>query len=514
MKLRVGLIGISPGWITLMQQEGISFLAIPTPDSLVPEEYSAVVVNAMQGQNWKDSVVQYIRSGGGALMTGEVYASLFNKNVRRRKLRYILPQPDSPFSGGGLIDVNVHSVSAEGSQWCPGNDGERSIFTDEYGEGCIVVFPFDAGRLLTDPRMSLKYFYSPTGTFPYELAPSVAKGELRQLVSRALEYLHAQRGVPYCHLWYFPHNTRNVVALRIDTDYGTEREITSLVHFAEEHRVGMSWYLHTEAHRTWLQNFSQLKEHEIGLHCYEHAVLKTFGGAKADIQKALDLLENVSLKPRGFAAPFGFWNPHLGKALEELGFSYSSEFSYDYDNVPSYPVIANAFCTVLQIPVHPISIGALKRSGFSVSAMLAYYDYVIQRKSFTQRPLFFYHHPMDGHLDVLASVIERTKAIGIPTLLGDFAEWWKKRISARIDVEYNHDRMKMHGNVPADVLLRISREGKEAFVRAVPDLSLNNVRWELQRLSPPLPSDLHATRAFSMKLVLENLRMLMRRKYK
>ena len=53
--------------------------------------------------------------------------------------------------------------------------------------------------------------------------------------------------------------------------------------------------------------------------------------------KRKQLLRNSGFRMQGFAAPFGTWNDELGRAIVDCGFEYSSEFSYDYDNLPSLP---------------------------------------------------------------------------------------------------------------------------------------------------------------------------------
>ncbi len=91
---------------------------------------------------------------------------------------------------------------------------------------------------------------------------------------------------------------------------------------------------------------------------------------------------------------------NLAVQLVDCGFEYSSEFSYDYDNLPSVPRLRHGEGT-LQLPIHPICIGSLKRHSYSDKQMIQYFENVIQRKLASSEPIIFYHHPKDGYYDVL-----------------------------------------------------------------------------------------------------------------
>ena len=60
--------------------------------------------------------------------------------------------------------------------------------------------------------------------------------------------------------------------------------------------------------------------------------------------------------------------------FEDMDFEYSSEFTLDYDDLPFFPYLKDGFSKVLQIPIHPISLGRLRRSHFSKNEMLKYLD--------------------------------------------------------------------------------------------------------------------------------------------
>ena len=134
-----------------------------------------------------------------------------------------------------------------------------------------------------------------------------------------------------------------------------------------------------------------MKDQEIGVHCYDHFFSPTFSRTLRMFKKQSDTLKKAGIAFKAYAAPYGKWDAEFGKALASLGFEFSSEFSYDYDNLPG-----DTGNGMLQVPVHPICIGSLKRHSYSDEKMIRYFDFVVRRKLAAREPMFFYHHPGMG----------------------------------------------------------------------------------------------------------------------
>lgn len=515
MKLHVGIIQSSPGWQTLLQQEGIPFSFLSSPDQLRLSDFSVVVVNGRFSARWQEAIRKYVRQGGALLSTAENYLHYFGRDGRRRKIRYLVPDQNSPFAGVGLVDVYTQGTIIEGASFCPTNFGQPSIRVESIGDGLIIIFPLDPGEIIHDRRKRIKYFYSSGPRYPFEHVSLVSKSEVRKLVHAALELLHHKRGLPYCHLWYFPSGARNVFALRVDSDYGTEQEIEALYKFSEDHALKMSWFLHTQNHEQWLSNFARMNGHEMGLHCYEHAVLRSYLGSITDLTKGRDLLQQQDISPVGFAAPFGEWSPGLARALEEMGFSYSSEFSYDYDNLPSYPWMGERWNAVLQIPIHPICVGSFQKLNVSEVEMIDYFKYIVSWKREANEPLFFYHHPKDGHHSVLEFLITVAKESGIPQVrLCDFSVWWKERLAASYSVEFTGNALVLTDRPSSRVFVHVTREFQETILPFSPMIDFAKVDWREKQQPIALSPDIEKIRTFSLHLVLDEIRNAFRRKFK
>ena len=111
-----------------------------------------------------------------------------------------------------------------------------------------------------------------------------------------------------------------------------------------------------------MEQFSGMQNQEIGLHCYNHKVTNQHNSIKLDVNKGIYILNKANIPFCGYAAPYGEWNIPLANAMEEADFTYSSEFTLDYDNLPFYPYLNSRFSSVLQVPIHPICLGRLKNA--------------------------------------------------------------------------------------------------------------------------------------------------------
>ncbi len=515
MKLHIGLTSSSAGWQTILQQEGVPFSVLVSPDQLNVEGFSVVVVNDNSPKRWKGMLDGYLRAGGALLMTGENYQRHFAREGKRKSIRFLRGEPGSRFERIGLVDIFSTGTIYQDARLCPTNDGLPSVVVERVGNGIITVFPVDPGELVLDARTTQKYFYSPGGRHPSEHVSLVSRGGIRRMVHAALEYLHNERGLPYCHVWYFPDGAENVFAVRVDSDYGTHDEIESVYQFAEDHQIKLSWYLHTESHKSWLSRFASMDGHEIGIHCNEHAILKSYAGSRADIMKARELVQQQGISPVGFVAPFGVWSSELGKAIEEFGFLYSSEFSFDYDNLPSYPWMGAAWNSVLQIPIHPICIGSFRRLGSGINEMIEYFSRVVAWKRAVQEPLLFYHHPKDGCHPVLEFLIDALKRSGARSLLfRDFAAWWKERFSMNLAVEFDKSGLAIEGSLSPRVSLHITKGTQEALVPSGLSIDFSKVQWREKMPVPSLPVDITSIRSFSLHKTVGAFWTVLRRKQK
>ncbi|MDO9028075.1 MAG: hypothetical protein Q7U68_04350, partial [Candidatus Roizmanbacteria bacterium] len=202
------------------------------------------------------------------------------------------------------------------------------------------------------------------------------------------------------------------------------------------------------------------------------------------------------IDPRGFAAPFGKWNASLAQAIRDLGFSYSSEFSYDYDNLPSPSFVYHGLPGTLQIPVHPICIGSLRRQGFTSIEMTGYFIDEIEKKLKMREPIVLYHHPTHENLDVVENIFRKIKDLNIPTMkMCEYADWWKKRAAVQISLEAQED-------VYARI---INPEGKEKIISINDGVNINDFGWKVKPNNVPLPDGIARIRKFNKWMLIHKL---------
>ena len=193
-----------------------------------------------------------------------------------------------------------------------------------------------------------------------------------------------------------------------------------------------SWYVNVGAHAAHLDFFADLarRGHDIQLHCQRHTVYPGYQRNLENFRQGKAAMSAAGLTPVGVVAPFGEWNPNLNRALEELGFEYSSEFCLDYDDLPFRPVVDERLSNVLQVPVHPICLGRLVAARANAAQMAAYFRSVIDLQFARREPCFLYDHPerIAQFSDVLVDVLQYGKErCGSVTTLTEFARWWQRR---------------------------------------------------------------------------------------
>ncbi len=94
---------------------------------------------------------------------------------------------------------------------------------------------------------------------------------------------------------------------------------------------------------------------DIQSHAFYHYTYNDYASNRFNIRKAKEFFLDLGIETTGFVAPYGKWNEQLAEALEDEGYRYSSEFSYDYMGFPSYPVVKGKVSKVLEIPVFPVA---------------------------------------------------------------------------------------------------------------------------------------------------------------
>ncbi len=174
--------------------------------------------------------------------------------------------------------------------------------------------------------------------------------------------------------------------------------------------------------------------------------------------------------------------------MEDLGISYSSEFTLGYDALPFHPVVAHQESSVLQVPIHPVSIGNFLRVKAGAATMKEYFRWQIARNVALNDPSIFYHHPTHEHWDVLADMFTDINDRGIAKYsFGEYSAWWKRREEVVYECRYEQGVIttRWEINYP-DVLLRVhTQKGTEGFISNVESAEIDEIPVVLKSETTP-----------------------------
>lgn len=494
-----------PGWEILFRQIGVEWKSISSFDELDPEKFSVIVVNAPPTSLQEKELLNYLDEGGAVLAVYGYASRILSTRFKKRQFTSLPPSSLSPFAQHSLLDVYVQGyVNHPSSGTKP-----QLISIHNIGKGILLSFPFDVNALILDHRSRRKNFYFEKSRLPNEITATVSKGTLRRIISETLRFLHTERGIPFVHKWYFPEDRPTIFTFRVDSDQGSVEEVDELYALCRDNGIKTMWFVDTKSHERWLSRFKEFKDQEVGIHCYEHLTYTSYQSNFQNFTRAASLLNAQGIRPDGVAAPYGMWNTSVASVFESLGVKFSSEFSLDYDDVPFYPYVEGRSSKVMQIPIHPICIGSMRRAGYSTSDMIRYFRQFIDLRIEEREPLCLYHHPTHHHNDVIKEVFDYVRSKHIDNLsYSEYAEWWKTRDETAWNFEYTRSTETLtadSGQDTSNVRWRVVLpDGTESISGARGDVHLRTLRGERRKPVSSAPRDISRSRRFDLRHLILN----------
>ncbi len=484
----IGLLGSDQYWQLVLRQEGVSLV---TNSLNKPVPISVLVLDRVPTERETSQIAEYARAGGAVLADARSAARVWPElRPSRHRIRYLLPDGSPFFHNVGPVDLETVGWQLPDARYGSADSGRPALAASQLARGWLVVLPFEAGRVIAEVGSQPRRFFADTPRFPTETVSKVSRGEVRRLLANCLRWLLNQQGLPYVHLAYVPSGCVSILGLRVDTDFGSRAELEATAELARQAGMKLSWYVNVGHHRSELDLFGELARagHEVGLHCLRHAVSRDYRRNRVDFEQAQQVMRAAGLDPVGAAAPYGEWHPSLGRVYHELGFAYSSEFSYGYDDLPSRPVAADGTRQVWQVPVHPICTGRLLAARAVKLDIYRYFRGYVRTQVARQEPCLLYDHP--AHLvqgfDVWRELLEYgQQECGAWTTLGRFARFWQRRDTVRLEVAATKDRVAIELTGPADdcpVVVELA--GRQALLPPVSgEYQLDELVW-VERPAP------------------------------
>ena len=453
MKIKIGLCTPNPGWEIVLSQEGFCFEIIEKDFDL--EQFALVIPNCEFVENNKNLLLEYITKNGLILTDKETFPILLGIGVHKRKISYIIPKKNSLFSHLGLVDF-YSQFGLPNNNSLQILDEDLHIYDYSNQSGNVAIVSFSINDLILSQSSVRKRFYAERKELPSEVVSIVSKGKIRELISRIILQNFFKLTIPLVQKWYYPSGTENAFIFRIDTDFCSAEDAMNLYALCEKYTINATWFVDTQDEKMLSEVYSSFTQHEIALHCENHKVYKSYEENYNNILFAQNKLIKCGIAAKGFAAPFGEWNASLGKAIEYLDFEYSSEFTLDYDDLPFYPFFDNHFSSVLQIPIHPVSVGRLRRAHFTDQEMVQYYKSIIDYNFSRNLPVILYHHPHHKKLNVWGEIFAyiKTKNFWNPTM-HEFAKWWNIRSSHNFSYTFSDGKISVNTDNAHDVDFRL-----------------------------------------------------------
>ncbi len=438
MNLKIGIDNCKPGWEIILKQIGVSFTQFSLPNEISLDEFSVIIITELHTLKENETIKEFLNAGGAVLFSDS--AIVDGISYKTRKIRYLSSKESTPYSLVGLVDIHS-TIKIPNSKDMKIVDSGLNIFSSDFGTNLIL--PFNINELILNCNSIRKKFNANRKELPSEIVAEVSKGKLRKIIEISLEYLHHKRDLPFVHLWQQPYIAKNLFIFRLDTDFCSKQDADEMYEICKKNNISATWFLDTDSEER-MNNYSLMDNQEMAIHCDNHYVYDNLEKNYNNISKADIKLKNCGIKAIGFAAPFGDWNSFLDKALQKRELKYSSEFALDYDDLPFFPYCNNELSNVLQIPIHPISLGRLHRSHFSEDEMLQYYLELIKRKSEIGEPIIIYHHPHHKHLTVLDKIFQFVNSNNFGNMsMKEFYKWWEKRYKLEPEFQYVNNKISV-----------------------------------------------------------------------
>jgi len=506
VKLSIGILRYEAGWEILLRQIGVNWKVISTSDELNQESFSALIVNAEPTSLQEKYLEEYLVEGGAILAVGSYVQYLMHSKLKRKYFSSLPPSLFGSFGQMTMMDVYSAGILDVSSF----NQTHQLPSVHKIGKGVLAAIPFNVNDLVLDIRSMRKNFYFTKDRLPNEIVATVSKGNLRRFITEILQFLHHERGLPFIHKWYYPESRETIFTFRVDSDQGSPAEVNDLHSLCEGRSIKTMWFIDAKSHEQWLSRFRDFGEQDIGIHCYEHMTFSTEEKNLPNILKALSLMNAEGLRPKGAAAPYGTWNPSISSVFEQIGAGFSSEFSLDYDDLPFFPFVEGKLSPVLQIPIHPICVGSMRRTRYSANEMKRYFLQLIDTKLLQREPLCLYHHPTHHHLNLFADVFDYIRSKQIDNYsYPEYASWWRKR--DEIGWTHHFDRAKDELSAhctdrDCGVYWRVAfPNGEESIVNSEGTFPLRSLPRQHSPDKPIPPADIIRSRDFDFRHLILNV---------
>jgi len=491
--LNIALTTASYAWKNFLNQEKYPF--VPVNSKAENIDHPLIICDSTSELSF-DDVELAVQNGSVAIVTSLYYSLHFTSSLFSEHVHTLYPDRNSIFAGLEALELNCYIFYIPTLNWL---DKNLRIAQQKHGKGFFIILPFELDDPLSNYEIKRKKFYDTRKELPSERVALIGKGFMREALNIIIAHSYELHNLPLIKLNYYPGCWDNIFCFRIDTDFCSEAQARNLYQLCQKYEVKATWFVDTQNSTRLKECYAKFENQEIGLHCYRHLVFDDLEMNQDNIRKGVEALKEAGLAAAGFAAPYGEWNESLDVALQEYGFLYSSEFGYDYDNLPSKPTTESPW----QIPVHPVSFGRLRRSHYAYEEMKAYFRQVVEHHLNRRIPVIFYYHPHRELLELIEAIFRDIKEKDIPILsMQEYAQWWQYRNSINYRAYEDNGRLLIESEFePQQVGIFLKTKDRVAFHDFVKSLDLKELYWKSEK-KYSVPLDYERINKFSWRDLL------------
>ncbi|MBN2572461.1 MAG: hypothetical protein JXA68_10065 [Ignavibacteriales bacterium] len=513
MKLEIGILNLGIEWQLLLDQIGVPYSIFDNERSFQDiNEFPVLIINDFK-KTYTNEINKYLSSGGVVITNAKLAKSFLHFSKNNIYVKY-LSTDEKLFQDNLFCDIYKNLTCVKNANLFANEVAKNLFYINNISEGIIVVIPDEFIEIISDNRTMRKKFPSEFGQrYVTEKVAKISKGKIRIIIHRLLEYLYQLKKLPFVTKWNFPEKEKNIFCFRVDSDYSSIQQINDLHKTCESNQIKASWFIEIKSIENQLQVFNQFKNQELGYHCFRHKIYSSYQNNLDEINHGLELLRKIGLNPKGYAAPYGEWNEILNTALEHFNFLYSSEFCYDYDNLPSFPILGNNFSKVLQIPIHPISVGRLSKTKHAEDEMLKYFSDIISEKFYFDEPIIFYTHPFQNRFHIFSELFQEVSNLGIKNYsLLEYAHWWKERLNVKWHVDYRNNKILIDtSNHDEKFSCKVRLPNGDVFIETITNGEINCKNKLAQKIIYDKKINFSDLRKFDVNLLKEEIIFRLRR---
>ncbi len=204
------------------------------------------------------------------------------------------------------------------------------------------------------------------------------------------------------------------LAFRVDSDGFKLSAVQSSLRLSEKAGFPFTWFVDV---KPAIDNLSFYKyaascKQDIQLHCFNHLFQPNSNKFKRDVLLGKDLLEDtLGYRIKGYSGPSGRYTLNNYRILSELGFTYTSDFSFAHD----FPIFNIPAISLLQVPIYPFSIGTSIAANWSTSNYVKHMKSYLKLKYLQRQDAIIYAHPenrIELYTNELLEVFGFARSIG------------------------------------------------------------------------------------------------------